>query len=161
MEELNMEVCPICGITRKEQEFQQQQVSEEYRMLRERWEQHHEPNEPPPGLPLTQEYRMHFALWLYENDSSMESTVVALMRAAREAEADYDSVARALSAKKTNEKDAGLPLTDEDRVRVALSMLKQNDSSEKPSDAAIALVARKVRVDPDLVVKALTHANGA
>ncbi|HEY6286980.1 MAG TPA: hypothetical protein VIX20_15060 [Ktedonobacteraceae bacterium] len=161
MEEINMEVCPICGITRKEQEFQQQLVSVEFHMLRERWEQHHEPNELPPGFPLTQEHRVHFALLLYENDSSMDSTLLALMRAAREAGADHNAVIRALSAKKTNEKGAGLPLTDDERVRYALLLLEQNDSAEKPSDAAIALVARKVRVDPDLVVKALTHANGA
>jgi len=161
MDESGMQRCPLCGISRTEQEYQQQQVSEEYRMLRERWEQHHEPNELPPGLPLTHEYRVHAALAFYENDSSMDSTLVALNRAAREAGVDYDSVIRALSAKKTNEKGAGLPLTDEDRVRYALSLLKQNDSSEKPGDAAIALVAREVRVDPDLVVKALTHANGA
>ncbi len=101
MDELNMQVCPICGITRSEQEFQQEQVSVQYRELRERWEQHHDPNEPPPGLPLT----------------------------------------------------------DEHRIRYALFLLDQTDSSEKPGDAAIARAARKARVDPDLVAKA--HANRA
>ena len=101
MEESAMQVCPICGITREEQEFQQQLVGKELHTLRERWEQHHGPNEPPPGLPLTHEHRVHFALYL----------------------------------------------------------LDKNDSSEKPDDAAIALAARKVRVDPELVAKA--HANRA
>ena len=162
MEESAMQVCPICGISRKEQEFQQQLVGKEQRMLRERWEQHHGPNEPPPGLPLTHEHRVHFALWLlYEDDSSMDPTVVAISRAAKEAGADYDSVFRALNAKKTNEKVAGLPLTVEQRVRYALFLLDRDDSSEKPDSAAIALAARATRVDPDLVVKALHHANRA
>jgi hypothetical protein len=161
MEESEMQRCSICGITRGEQEFQQQQVSEEYRKLRERWEQHHDLNGLPPGLPVTHEYRVHYALWLYENDSSMDPTMVAIARAAREAGVDYQSVFRALSANKTNDKVAGLPLTEEDRVRYALIMLDLNDSSKKPGDAAIALAARGMRVDPDLVVKALTHANRA
>jgi hypothetical protein len=160
MDELNMQVCPICGITRGEQEFQQQLVSKEYRKLRERWEQQHEPNKPPPGLPVTHEYRVHFALWLYQNDLSTDSTVVATNRAAREAGVDYDSVVRALThANRTNESAPGLPLTDEYRVRYALFLLDQNDSSEKPDDAAIVRAAREARVDPDLVVKALTRAN--
>jgi hypothetical protein len=159
MEESGMQVCSICGITRGEQEFQQHELSEEYRKLRERWEQHHDPNEPPPGLPNTHEYRVHYALWLYENDSSMDATVVAIARAAQKARVDYNSVIRALHANKTNESVPGLPLTDEDRVRYALIFLDLNDSSKIPDDAAIALVARKVGVDPDLVVKELHHAN--
>lgn len=157
MEESEMPRCPVCGITREEQAFQQQFVSEELRKQHERWEQHHEPNEPPPGLPVTHEYRVHFALWHYEHDSSMDQTSVAIARAAREAGVDYNSVIRALSANKTNELAPGLPLSDEDRVRYALFLLDQNDSSEKPDDATIALSARKARVDPDLVAKA--HAN--
>ncbi len=161
MEESGMQKCPICGITRGEQEFQQEQVSEKYRKLRERWEQHHDPNEPPPGLPVTYEYRVHFALWLYQSDSSLDSTVVAINRAAREAGVDYNFVIRALNANKTNESALGLPLTDEDRVRYALFLLDQSDSSKKPGNAAIARAARKARVDPDLVVKALPLANRA
>jgi len=157
MEESKMQVCPICGITRREQEFQQWQVSEERRKRHERWEQHHEPNELPPGLPLTHEQCVHFALCFYERDSSMDPTVVAVNRAAQKAGVDYNSVIRALSSKKTNEKVAGLPLTDEDRVRYALFLLDRDDSSEKPDDAAIALAARKARVDPHLVAKAYTN----
>jgi hypothetical protein len=89
----------------------------------------------------------------------MDPTVVAINRAAREARVDYRSVIRALSANTTNESVSGLPLTDEDRVRYALLLLDQNDSFEKPGDAAIAQAAREVRVDPNLVVKALNHAN--
>ncbi len=109
MEEPGMRVCPICGITRSEQAFQQWQVSEEYRKQRSRWEQHHEPNEPPPGLPVTHEYRVHFALQLYEHDSSMDRTIVAVNRAAQEAGVDAPSVFKALThAQRTNEKVAGL-----------------------------------------------------
>ncbi len=161
MEELHMEICPICGITRGFREFQQKLAGETLSKNRARWEQYHEPDEPPPGLPLTHEDCVHFALAFYANDSSMDATVVALNRAARKAGVDYNSVVRALNPKKTNEKIAGLPLTEEDRVRYALVLLKRNDSSEKPGDAAIALAAREVRVDPELVVKALHHANGA
>ena len=160
MEESGMQRCPICGITRGEQEFQQQLVNEEYRKLRERWEQYHEPNEPHPGLPVTHEHRVHYALLLYENDLSMDATVIAINGAARKAGVDYNSVVRALApANRTNKSARGLPLTDEDRVRFAVFLLNQNDSPEKPEDAAIARAARKVRVDPDLVVKALAHAN--
>lgn len=160
MEESGMQVCPICGITRREQEFQQWQVSEEYRKLRERWEQHHEPNEPPPGLPVTHEYFVHFALWLYEHDSSMEPTIPALARAARTAGANYEVVVKALDhADRASKSAPGLPLTDEYRVQYALFLLDQDDSSEKPDDEALALAARKARVNPDLVAKA--HANRA
>lgn len=161
MEESAMQECPICGITRKEQEFQQELVGEEHRKLRERWEQHHSPNEPPPGLPVTHEHCVHYALWLYENDSSMDPTVAAISRAAKKAGADYNSVIRALShAKKTNKSaPPGLPLTDEERVRYALFLLDQDDSSKEPDNEVIALAARKARVDPDLVAKA--HAKRA
>lgn len=69
-----MEICPICGITRQEQGLQQELVSVEFRMLMARWEQRNNPNELPPGLPLTHEARVHFALLLYHNDSSMDTT---------------------------------------------------------------------------------------
>ena len=160
MEESAMQECPICGITRKEQEFQQQLVREEHRKLRERWEQHHSPNELPPGLPVTYEHRVHYALWLYENDSSMEPTVVAISRAARTAGANYEVVVKALDhADRVNKSAPGLPLTDEYRVQYALFLLDQDDSSEKPDDEALALAARKARVNPDLVAKA--HATRA
>ena len=161
MKESGMQVCPTCGIPSREQEFQQQLLNLEYRMLRERWEQHHEPNELPPGLPLTREHRVHFALWLYEHDSSMDATVAAIAHAAQEAGVDYNSVIRALNANKTNASVPGLPLTEEDRVRYALALLSLKDSSKEPDDATIALVAREVRVDPDLVVKELHRANRA
>ncbi len=157
MEESEMQRCPICGITRGEQEFQQQLVDEELRKRRLRWKQHHEPNELPPGLPLTHEQCVHFALWFYEHDSSMDPTAVAINRAAQRARVDYNSVARALSANKTNEKVAGLPLTEEERVRYALFLLNRGDSSREPDDAAIALAARKARVTPDLVAKAYAN----
>ena len=91
-----MLVCPICGITREEQEAQQELASIEGRKLYARWKQRNDPNEPAPGLPVTNEYRVHYALLLYQNDSSMDPTVVAIARAAREARVDYKVVVRAL-----------------------------------------------------------------
>jgi hypothetical protein len=155
-----MEVCPTCGITREEQELQQELVSVEFRILMARWKQHHDPNEQAPGLPLTHEKRVHFALLLYHNDSSMDTTFKALTRAAQEAGVDYKDVVRALDhTNRTNESKPGLPLTDGGRVRYALLLLKQNDSSKRPDNEAIARAARKARVDPDLVVRALNRAN--
>lgn len=157
-----MEVCPICGITRREQEFQQEQASAEIRKNFARWKQRNDPNEPAPGLPLTHEARVHFALWFYHNDSSMDPTVVALARAAQEAGVDYKDVVRALDhTNRTNESKPGLPLTNEDRVRYALLLLDQNDSSKRPDNAAMVRVARELRVDPNLVVRALDHPDKA
>ena len=92
-----MEVCPICGITREEQEFQQWLVSEERRKLHERWKQRNDPNEQAPGLPLTHEHLVHYALWLYQNDSSKKPGDAAIVRAAREARVDPDLVVKALN----------------------------------------------------------------
>ena len=127
-----------------------------------RWKQRNDPNEPAPGLPLTHEARVHFALLLYHNDSSMDPTVMAINRAAREAGVGYKDVVKALDhTNRTNESKPGLPLTNEDRVRSALLKLKQNDSSKKPGNAALVRAAREARVDPDLVVEALNHADRA
>jgi hypothetical protein len=157
-----MEVCPICGITSREQEFQQEQASAELRKNFMRWKQRNDPKEPAPGLPLTHEALVHYALLLYHNDSSMDPTVVALTRAAREAGVDYKDVVRALDhTNRTNKSKPGFPLTDEDCVRYALLLIKQNDSSKKPGNAAIVRVARELCVDPDLIVRALNHANSA
>ena len=155
-----MEVCPICGITREEQELQRELASVERCMLMERWKQHHAPNELPPGLPLTHEARVHLALMLYHNDASMDPTVMAINRAAQKAGVDYKDVVRAFDhTSRTNGSKPGLPLSDEDRVRYALLLLKQNDSSVRPDDEAIVRVSRKLCVDPELVVRALNDAN--
>jgi hypothetical protein len=96
-----MEVCPFCGITRDEREFQQRLVSEEQGKRLARWKQRNDPNEPAPGLPVTHEHRVHYALLLCENYlkdlSPQELPFLAIKRAAQEAKVDYNSVARALS----------------------------------------------------------------
>lgn len=98
MEELKTQVCPICGITREEQEAQEKFVSAQARMLQLRWERIHAPNEPVPGLPLTDENRVHYALFLLgQNDASKKPNAQAIQRAVREAGADYNSVVWALN----------------------------------------------------------------
>jgi len=92
-----MQICPICGITREEQDAQQELVSAQWRLLHTQWKQRNDPNEPAPGLAVTDEYRVHFALWLYQDDSSKKSHAAALARAVREARADYKQVAKALT----------------------------------------------------------------
>src|SRR5258707_5573847 len=98
MEELKIEGCSICGISREEQEFQQAHVSVEFRMLYARWKQRNDPNEPAPGLPVTHEYRIHYALWLYQKYiSEGHLPIAATGRAAYEPGVDYNSVVRVLN----------------------------------------------------------------
>lgn len=92
-----MQVCPICGITRGEQRFQQELANAEFRKNFARWKQCNDPSESAPGLPLTDEDRVHYALWLYQNNLSKEVPVVAIARAAQEAKVDYNLVVRALN----------------------------------------------------------------
>lgn len=102
MEDLSMQICPICGITRREQEIQEELVSVQHSLNLERWKQHHAPGEPAPGLLVTDEYRVHNALFLYNSEiaSSQKSNAkdrdAALNRVVQKTGADYNSVARAL-----------------------------------------------------------------
>jgi hypothetical protein len=117
-----MEVCPDCGMTGAEQEFHKEQASALYRENVARWEQHHDPNEPKPGFPLTYEDRVHSALALYYNDTFMDPTVMAINRAAQIAEVDYKDVVRALDhTNGTNKSKPGLALSDKQRIRYAFS----------------------------------------
>ena len=92
-----MQRCPICGITYEEQDAQQEFTQAQFRLLYARWKQCNHPNEPAPGLPVTDEYRVHYALWLYQNDSSKEPKVPAIRRAAQKTGVDYDQVAKAVN----------------------------------------------------------------
>ena len=101
--ELGPQVCPFCGTTREEREFQAKMVNEERRICHDLWKRRSNPKEPVPGLPLTIEGRVHYVLLEYREHSPeelglpiAELSIPTIRRFAARAGVDAFAIAKAL-----------------------------------------------------------------
>lgn len=85
----------MCGITRKEREACETENRLRFQYEQILWKERADPDELPPGFPLTSEERVHAALFFLKwRDSLEKPTAQDFQRVAYEVHVDYNLVVK-------------------------------------------------------------------